>query len=400
MSPTSTLRRQWIATGAAVCASAAVIAVVAAGAQPEPPATPDLSTAVISVSDAACGSGAAARSAGPVTFTLRNDSKWPTEVYLVKQPGLGTLFRSVILGPGATLSERAVLGPGSYSFQCLQGGQVRSVSLPFAVTGQGSPGDTPAVNQASSGELQQSNNLYLRYASQVLGSMAPQLRGLTGALVSGDVASARRYWLDARQTWAGLGAAYGSFGDAGDTIQGIRDPALAPRDDTGFTGLGRIEYGLYHGESAQALKDVAVKLEKDVASLAGRLRTLPLVPGSLPLRAHEILEDTLRDTLSGQDDHGAGMAFAITSADVSATRATVADLAGPLEIRQPGITAAINAKLDAVNTALAPLHRNGTWTTLAAAAPFQRQAVNAAVSSALESLADIPQLLALPQGTE
>jgi len=230
--------------------------------------------------------------------------------------------------------------------------------------------------------------------------MAPQLRGLTGALVSGDVASARRYWLDARQTWAGLGAAYGSFGDAGDTIQGIRDPALAPRDDTGFTGLGRIEYGLYHGESAQALKDVAVKLEKDVASLAGRLRTLPLVPGSLPLRAHEILEDTLRDTLSGQDDHGAGMAFAITSADVSATRATVADLAGPLEIRQPGITAAINAKLDAVNTALAPLHRNGAWTTLAGAAPFQRQAVNAAVSSALESLADIPQLLALPQGTE
>ncbi|WP_113717152.1 EfeM/EfeO family lipoprotein [Arthrobacter dokdonensis] len=395
-----TLRRQWIATGVAVVASAAVIAIAATGARSEPTATPDQSTAVISVSDAACGSGAGARSTGPVTFTLRNESTWPTEVYLVKQPGLGTLFRSVILGPGSSLNERAVLGPGSYSFQCLQGGQVRSISVPFVVTGEGSSDDTPAIKQASSGELQQSNSLYLRYASQTLGTMAPQLRGLTAALAAGDLASARLYWLDARQTWAGLGAAYGSFGDAGGNIQGVRNPALAPANDPDFTGLGRIEYGLYHGESAQALNEVAVKLEKDVADLAGQLRTLPLVPGSLPLRAHEILEDTLRDTLSGQDDQGAGMAFAITSADVLATRATVADLAGPLESRRPGITATINATLNAVNTALAPLHRNNSWITLADATPSQRRSVNAAVSSALEALADVPQLLALPQGSE
>lgn len=357
-------------------------------------------TTLVTITDKDCGSGLANRTAGFATFTLNNSASWGTEVYLVKLPDSGTLFRTVILGPGSSTDQTAVLGSGEYTFACLQGGKLHATSAAFTVSGTSPANATPAIAQASTGEMQQSNNLYLKHASRTLSAMRPQLQALTAALKAGDRGAARSAWLAARQTWAGLGAAYGSFGEAGDSIEGVRDPAVEPAKDTEFSGLGRIELGLFNGQQLPSLIPVAQQLEADVSALAASLPTLAMIPGALQLRAHEILEDTLRDTLSGQSNNGASMAFAISAADVAATRSTVADLAGPLESRRPGFVAQVNKSLDAADAALAPLRRGDTWLTLEAASPSQIQHVNAAVSAALELLADVPQLLALPQGSE
>jgi high-affinity iron transporter len=402
MTEPSPLRRQWVATAIAAAVSVGLVATANLSVQlsPTPSDGSDTPSTTVSITDKACGAKLANQSTGPATFDIRNGASWPTEVYLVKQPDMGTLFRTVVLGPGSTVVQNAVLGPGDYAFQCLQSGQLRTTSATFTATGNVPPKATPAVRQASTGELQQSNSLYLKHASSTLSALAPQLRALTGALVAGDREAARSSWLAARQTWAGLGAAYGSFGDAGDAIEGVRNPALPPENDKDFTGLARIEFGLFNGEKPQELAPVGHQLEADVSALASSLPTLALVPGSLPLRAHEILEDTLRDTLSGHNDQGASMAFAITSADVAATRSTVADLATPLESRRPGLVSTINERLDAVDSSLAPLHHDDRWVTMGQASQSQRQSVNGAVSAALEVLADVPQLLALPQGSE
>lgn len=399
MNEHSRLRWQWIATTVSMAAAVALLVGISAAERNTSEVTQAAATTV-AVTDQDCGSSFGNLSTGPASFAVDNLASWPTEVYLVKLPDMGTLFRTVILGPGSTVSQNAVLAPGNYAFQCLQGGKLRATSASFTVTGD-SPGNaTPAILQASTGELQQSNNLYLKQALGTLSAMTPQLQALTSALEAGDAVAARGEWLAARQSWAGLGAAYGSFGAAGDAIAGVRNPALEPAADPDFSGLGRIEFGLFNNQPLDSLLPVVKQLEADVAALSMSLPSLSIVPGALQLRAHEILEDTLRDTLSGQNDRGASMAFAITSADVAATRSTVANLAGPLERRRPGFVLAINNSLDAVDAGLAALQQGDTWLTLEQATPTQRLHVNAAVSAALELLADIPQLLALPQGSE
>lgn len=402
MNESALLRRQWMATTLAVAASLTLVTGVVISERPDSAETADAptQTTAVNVTDSNCGSDLASRSTGLGTFSINNNSSWPTEVYMVKLPELGTLFRTVVLGPGSSSSQNAILDSGEYAFQCLQGGKLRSSSAAFTVTGASPANATQAVAQATTGELQQSSALYLKRATGTLATMGPQLQALTAALEEGNADTARARWLAARQSWAGLGAAYGSFGDAGDSIEGVRDPSVTPAHDTQFTGLGRIEFGLFQGESPASLVATAQQLQIDVSTLAKSLSTLAMVPGSLALRAHEILEDTLRDTLSGQNDHGASMAFAIASADVAATRSTVADLAAPLELRRPGFVALINERLDAADASLAPLHRDDTWLTLSQASQSQRQDVNATVSAALELLADVPQLLALPQGSE
>ena len=72
-------------------------------------------------------------------------------------------------------------------------------------------------------------------------------------------------------------------------------------------------------------------------------------PTNLPIRAHEILEDALRDHLSGIDDQGGGAAFAETYADVQVTRAVLGYLAPLINARQPGLAGTITAELDTLD---------------------------------------------------
>ena len=67
---------------------------------------------------------------------------------------------------------------------------------------------------------------------------------------------------------------------------------------------------------------------------------LTVDPTNLPIRAHEILEDALRDHLSGIDDEGSGAAYPETYADLQGTRVVLAELAPLITARAPHLVPA------------------------------------------------------------
>jgi high-affinity iron transporter len=399
---TSGMTRQWVATGVVTAALVGVITAVSVTVPRDGVSVAASGASGISVTatDNSCAADVRPTTTGPAVFTVHNASQWPQEVYLVKLPEKGSVARTIVLGPGNEVALRAILGPGKYGFQCLQSGHLVSSSPAFDVTGPTPANVTPAIAQASTGELQQANGLYIKYVQHVLANLQGQAATLQKSLASGDTARAKADLLTAQQSWARVGAAYDSFGDLGQAIAGSSDASVAPEKDPGFSGLGRIEYGLYHGEAPQSLAGMAEAVQSDVTDLARQAPTLALAKGSLGLRAHEILEDSLRDRLSGQDDQGSGMAFAITLADVDATRTAVGDLQAVLDARKPGLVTTINAELDSVAKALETMHSNDGWTRISDSTLAQRQPINSSVSAVLETLAQVPQLLVLPQGSE
>ena len=108
-------------------------------------------------------------------------------------------------------------------------------------------------------------------------------------------------------------------------------------NDPGFTGLHRLEYGLWHGQGTAALEPVVTTLATGVATVRKNLASGDLAgdPANLPLRAHEILEDALRDHLSRLDDQGAGAAYPQTHADLQVTRVVLSELAPLIDARAP-----------------------------------------------------------------
>ena len=86
-----------------------------------------------------------------------------------------------------------------------------------------------------------------------------------------------------------------------------------------------------------------------------------MTPRSLPLRAHEILEDALRDHLSGIDDQGAGAAYAMTYADLQVDQVVVGELAPLISSRQPGLLATITSQQATLARALLATQSGGHW---------------------------------------
>ena len=242
---------------------------------------------------------------------------------------------------------------------------------------------------------------YRAYVAGKLSALRSQVAGLRAAIAAGDLAGARSAWLRAHLTWLEIGqddGAYGAFGALGGQIDGLAAGHVRGTDDPGFTGFHRIEFDLWRRRSLPAAAtDTAV-----LVRLLGRLMKAPLsgyLPadangiGSWLLRPHEVLEDALRDSLSGNDDYGSGTSLASVSADVAAVRTMLGEVSPGLDLFSPGLVGHAYSQLAALERALAATRVHGAWVPVGSLPLRQREQVNSDLGAALETLAPIPDLL-------
>jgi high-affinity iron transporter len=384
-------RRAWPVAGVLVVVPVLVAGLVIA-LLPAPGAS---ATTAVEVTAGACGKGWTSGHTGSQTFAVTNSSSRSAEVTLLNSAG-AIVAELEVLGPATTATMSASLGPGPYSFSCLMGGRTVHGAV-VQVSGEGRS-DVVAVRRVTVDELTGPNNAYQAYAAGVLSTLAGDVTALRTAVASGDLGAAKRAWLAAQLDWERVGASYNSFGEAGRAVDGLPDGLPGGVDDPGFTGLHRIEYGLFHGQSAAELAPVVDRLAADVATVRAKLSSTDEAgdPTTLTLRVHEILEDALRDHLSGIDDQGAGMAYAMTYADAEVTRTVLAEMSGLLNARMPSLVATITAQLDTLQAALLATQAGGQWQPIGQVPLAGRQRVNAAIGAVLESLAIEPTLLEIP----
>nr|WP_272945192.1 EfeM/EfeO family lipoprotein [Nocardia nova] len=275
----------------------------------------------------------------------------------------------------------------------------KPVTASAAVQISGTAGNTPpAVKRVTEDDLKGPNDAYQTYAAGVLTRLSGMVATLGNDLRAGNIAAAQGHWLDAQQEWERVGASYNSFGEDGTAVSGLPDGLPDGVQDADFTGLHRLEYGLWHGQRPDQLVPVADRLGGDIAKIQQNLGSDDLAgdPKNLPLRAHEILEDALRDHISSIDDQGSGAAYPLTLADIDVTRAVLGQLGALIDERAPQLRATLTARLDTLQTALLATRDNGHWRSPAQTPPAARRAVNAALGGALEELARVPQLLEVP----
>jgi high-affinity iron transporter len=386
-------RRPWAVAGVLVLvpalAAAATIAVL--------PSASAAATTAVTVTRTGCAADWTSARAGTQTFTVANRSGKPGEVNLDNAAG-GVVAEIETIGPATIAEMTATLGRGSYTFKCYLSGQAVTSSAPVQVTGDASAPAPAAVKPVTLAGLTGPNKAYQAYAARRLAALAGAVTTLRADLRRGDLAAARGDWLAAQLDWERVGASYDSFGDAGVAVDGLPDGLPGGVHDQNFTGLHRLEYGLWHGQGSAALLPVVDRLARDVAAVRKNLTSPDIAgdPTNLPLRAHEILEDALRDHLSGIDDQGGGAAYAETYADLQATRAVLGELSALISARAPELLPAARAQMDALQRALLAARAGGRWQSPGSAPLAVRQQVNAAIGALLETLSSVPDLLEIP----
>jgi high-affinity iron transporter len=387
--------RPWVVAGVLVAVPALAAGVTIAAL----PAAATSSASTVTVSRTDCAPEWSTAKTGTQTITVTNNSGLAGEINLDNAAG-AVVGEIETIGPGTSAPLTATLGAGTYTFRCRMGSQPTTTSQPVPVsTNTGTTVAAPvAVKPVTVNDLTPPNKLYQGYAAAQLTDLAGAVAAIEADLRHDKIPQAKKDWLTAQLDWERVGASYDSFGDLGLAVDGLPDGLRGGVNDKGFTGLHRIEYGLWHGQPATELLPVAETLAKNVATVRKNLTADDLAgdPTQLPIRAHEIIEDALRDHLSAIDDEGAGAAYAMTWADTQVDKVVLGYLADLINERQPGLVATADSQLATLDTALLATQANGQWQSLTAVSLDQRQHVDAATGALLETLATVPDLLEVP----
>jgi iron uptake system component EfeO len=377
--------RRLLAAASAALTAALTACGSAAGGQPSD---------MITVSSNQCGATWHLAGPGWHTFEISNQSTGGGEIDLI-DPANGAVYDEIVnIGPGTTTPMSLDVGSGSYAFLCLF--EDFSPLAGPAVTVGGHAAGTPAILPVTYNDVIPLAQKYQRYTEAGLQVLAIQTATLAADVRGGDLAAAKRDWLTAHLQYETLGAAYDAFGNFDDEIDGRADAVGV--NSPKWTGFYRLEYGLWHGQSARELTPVAGTLNTDVHELLASWpsQQIPLI--DIGLRTHEILENALEFQLTGHDDYGSGSTLATTLANIAGTRELLSLLHPLLVPRYPGLPA-VYTSLDRLQSLLEAEHlRSGSWVPVSALPAAAHAAIDAACDQALQELAPIASI-AEPRNT-
>ncbi|MFF4685319.1 iron uptake transporter permease EfeU [Streptomyces sp. NPDC001307] len=378
-------RPVWVVPAAVVAVPAVIAGFVVALSRPKP-----AGDQTVAVSETECGKGFTAPEPGRQTFQMQNTGSKTSEVYLI-DPSTSAVYGEIEgLAPGTTRDLVATVAGGTYAWRCVPTGGKAVTSKAVTVSGGGAAKPVVPVSEQ---DLAAPLKAYKTYVEQGLDTLVTQTRTLDDDIEHGHLDKARTDWLTAHRTYASLGAAYGTFEDYDQKIDGRADGLPDGERDKDFTGFLRLEYGLWHGQSAKDLTAPARQLATDAAGLRKAFPSQEFDPGDLPLRAHEILENTLQFELTGDTDEGSGTGLATADANLAGTRELLTVLKPLLTSRAPKLLPTVETDIARVQKLLDAAHDGTHWTPVDRLATTDRQRLNGATGQLLEDLAPIPDLL-------
>jgi iron uptake system EfeUOB component EfeO/EfeM len=337
----------------------------------------------VDVSASHCGQGWTRPHAGQQTLAVHNSGDTSAEAYLV-DTATGRVHGEVeYLAPATTGAMTVTIGGGTFAMRYITDNGAGPIMGPAVrVAGAARPGT--GVLPVTKADLYGPVAGYQRYVTGGLVVLAGRTATLKHDVDSGDLASARRDWLPAHLAYEVLGAAYGTFDDFDQKINGLPGRVSGDR----LTGFHRVERGLWHGEPAASLKAPADQLYSDVLALRKDFPSRQMDPAQMPLRAHEILENTLQFQLTGEADAGSGTELATAEANLRGTREVVNLLRPVLTTRYAGLPA-VDQAMDLLEALLTAQDHGGVWTSLDRLPSIDRERIDGAMGALLEKLAPV-----------
>ena len=405
--PSRTLGRlRWTAIGRGAVAALTSVVAGAAGTGLLLPSTAGAatrpSTVRLAVTGSRCAPGWASRDAGQVVFALDDHAGRSGAAYLFNPYTGVTVAQATHLRAGTTTELPVDLQPGTYQWRCVVQGLPGHTSVAVDVRQDPIPGPAgpTVVIPVTATEMAGPVAEFRSYVISQLAVVTAQVGQLQAATASGQLAQAEGAWLTAHLSWDQIGAEYDAFnllgtafGTLGPAIDGMAAGLPGGTANQNFTGFHKVELDLWaHHDLAAAAADTA-QLTRSIGTLSAQFPQATIRPNVLPLRTHEILEDALRDQLTGEDDYGSGTDMASMQAEVTGTRTLLGFLSTLLSSRAPDLVSRATTELDQLDAVLAATQQDGRWVAVTRIPRIEREQVEGDLDAALESLSMVPAVL-------
>jgi high-affinity iron transporter len=251
---------------------------------------------------------------------------------------------------------------------------------------------SPLAASAFSGPERQ----YRRYAQRWIVSALAGAASLERALAGDERTAAERAWEATWSDYLHLGAVYlsGEAATLNRAIDGNPGGFPGGSSDPRFTGLHRIEMGLWTGASLPSLIGYDKGLERNLDRLYGVVARVRITPLEYATRSHEIIEDAQRDLLSGVDVPWSVQGVLGTAAGLAATEEVFHTLE-PLLSGRENTEGEVRSELLLLGGVLASIRRRhgGRYPSLTELGSYEHEQLNGYVAGALSALEEMPGTL-------
>ena len=350
----------------------------------------------VTVGDFRCANGWVPPRSGQRQISVTNAGQSVVDVTLLGAHNLLIYGELEAMAPGTTRTMTAVIPPGKFRLGCTYSESATVYSRIVRVSGR-PVHDAHPYQQVTYTELAPLVTKYRAEVSAGLTTLASDTDRLQSFADAGQQQQAKQAWLVAHLDYARLGAAYDTFGDFNDEIDGRPNGLPQGVDDPSWTGFLRLEYALWQNQPPAVVASTADQLDAAVHQLVAAFPEQATPINDLSLRAHEILENTLQFELTGETDQGSHTGLATAMANVQGTEMILGIIAPLLEKREPALVGRLQTDLGQVTNLLdAAQLADGTWPAVQSLSLTQRERLDGAIGNYLETVSPVPDVLELP----
>ncbi len=291
--------------------------------------------------------------AGPITFTVTNQSATSiTEVEILS--GNRIVGEKENLAPGLPAGSFTVtLDGGTYQVYCPGAGTEKQ---DFTVTGAAAAQPTgSAASLLDAGTL-----TYTTYVDSVTDSMLQAVTTLDADIQAGDLAKAQNEYVLARPFYERIESDVDGFvlpgfqpGDNAGSLDYLIDMRESALDDAvGWHGFHAIERDLFQGQAiTDQTKQYSTELLKNVTTLDSLVKTLTYKPEDLANGAADLLDEVQSNKITGEEELYSHIDLVDFAGNVEGAEQAFANLQPGLQQIDPTLTQQVSdefAKVDAL----------------------------------------------------
>lgn len=253
-------------------------------------------TIKVTASDDKCAVSKKEFPAGHVKLAIENKGSKVTEVYLLF-PDDRIVSERENIGPGTRQTLTAEVKEGDYRIACKPGMKGKGIRQSVKATGGGKAAKRdPRLDKAVAE--------YRSYVQTQADETLPKVKVFTDAVRKGDLAAAKKAYAPSRIGWERTEPVAESFGDIDPKVD-VREDGLGDDQDPAkdWTGWHRLERALWQDERiGQREKDLATRLDKDLADWRKRVGKAVITPTSMANGAKELLDEVATGKVTGEEE--------------------------------------------------------------------------------------------------
>jgi iron uptake system component EfeO len=236
---------------------------------------------------------------------------------------------------------------------------------------------------------------YKIFVAKGVDKLVSTTAAFTAAVKAGDLKKAQELYAPTRVNYETIEPIAELFNDLDGSIDSRADDHEKKEADDGFTGFHRIEYGLFEKKSTEGLAPLADKLNKDVAELQGRIKTLTIPPEKMVGGAAALIEEVGKTKITGEEDRYSHTDLYDFQANVDGAKKIV-DLLHPLTAKADAkLSADVDKNFAAVDKILAKYKVGPGWQSYDKVTEEDRTALKGPVTALAEDLSKLRGVLGL-----